>query len=117
MFSINVDWENYYSKGWENIGRNLIEQNCTHHREDKETNNIQYEGYCEECGHSEDSCQPMMNYAYPLETTPDDKKIIEVCEKTNCTVMYNENDDSRLRWWLGYRNLISSNLAIKESLV
>ena len=35
----------------------------------------------------------MMNYVYPLETTPDNDKILKVCEETACTVMYNDKDD------------------------
>jgi hypothetical protein len=85
-YSINVDWSNYHEK-WENTGRSLIEQNCKHE------DGVQYNGYCEKCEVYEDDCEPMMNYAYPLETTPDDDKIIEVCQKTCCTVMYNNDDD------------------------
>lgn len=96
MFSVYVNWENYYEKGWENVGRSLIEENCQHKCESKfsDENNMRYSGCCEKCEFSEDSCQPMMNYAYPLETKPDDENIIKVCRETNCTVMYNENDDT-----------------------
>lgn len=91
-FSINVDWSSM-SDDWDNKGRSLIEENCKHKAEDSNETNMRYSGYCEKCGHSEDSCQPMMNFAYPLETKPDDEKIIKVCEQTNCTVMYNNEED------------------------
>ncbi len=92
-FSISVDWSNYIENGWVNTGRSLVEENCTHKAEDSNDTNMRYSGYCEKCGQSEDSCEPMMNYAYPLETTPDDKAILKVCKDTNCTVMYNTEED------------------------
>ena len=88
MFSIHVDWQNYFEKGWENRGRSLLVESCKH----KE--GADYKGYCEKCGIYEYSAEPMMNYAYPLETTPEDSKIIEICKKTNCTVMYKDDDDT-----------------------
>ncbi len=95
MYSIFVDWREEYernSEKWENVGRRIIEEECPHldHRDD---NNMRYKGWCTDCGYSEDSAYPMMNYAYPLETHPDDDKVLEVLEKTNCTVMYNTEDD------------------------
>jgi hypothetical protein len=35
----------------------------------------------------------MMNFAYPLFSEPDEEKIIKVCEKTGCTVVYNSQED------------------------
>jgi len=37
---------------------------------------------------------PIMNYAYPLEFKPSDKAIKKVITETNCTVAYNEKEDS-----------------------
>lgn len=86
MFSINVDWTEQY-ENWDNIGRSLIEQQCNH----KE--GMQYNGACEKCGFCEDSAIPMMNYAYPLEITPEDDKVLQVVKETNCTVLYNRCED------------------------
>lgn len=38
---------------------------------------------------------PMMNYAYPLEFTKDvdEAKILEVYNRTNCCVVYNQNEE------------------------
>lgn len=93
MFSINVDWSNMGSE-WENIGRTLIVENCKHKDEENQSDyNMRYKGSCEKCGFCEDSCIPMMNYAYPLETTPEEKDILKVCQETNLTVMYNNEED------------------------
>jgi len=93
MFSISVDWSNYYESGWENVGRSIARENCTHFDDDGSCNNMDYSGYCEKCGFYEDSCEPMMSFAYPLETEPENDAILEVCQKTNCTVMYNTEED------------------------
>ena len=101
-FSISVDWsEETYNKetgeeNYINIGRQTAEENCTHKTQDnsndKETN-MRYSGYCDECGFGEDSCNPMMNYAYPLETEPSEEAIKKVINNTNCTVMKKESTD------------------------
>lgn len=85
-FSKNVDWSTEY-ENWENRGASLINAKC----ECKE--GVNHSGYCEKCDISEDQNEPMMSYAYPLETAPSDENIIEVCENTNCTVMYNIEED------------------------
>lgn len=73
---------------WENHGRSVIEDNCTHHEKDEEENNIRYKGFCDECGFNESSCVPMMNFLYPLELSNfEDTKILEVINKTNCTIL------------------------------
>ena len=96
-FSVMIDWHNDFQNNyekWENCGRRIIEENCDHREEESQgDSNMRYSGYCEECGHCEDSGQPMMNYGYPLEITPDDDKILKVLEETNCTVMYNTETD------------------------
>lgn len=108
-YSINVDWSNY--ERWENCGRSLIEQNCKH----KE--GVQYSGYCEKCEISEDDCTPMMNYAYPLETTPNDEDIIEVCEKTCCTVMYNIEEDCHYIALCGGGMNLSQDIALAYNIL
>lgn len=37
---------------------------------------------------------PMMNYAYPLEVTPDEATIKKIVKETNCTVVYNNEEDN-----------------------
>ena len=88
VYSIDIDWSNYYDSGWENEGRRVLESSCTHKTQDGcgDNTNVEYSGYCEECEISEDDAQPMMNYAYPLETTPNDEDILKVVKNTCLTV-------------------------------
>jgi hypothetical protein len=98
-YSIHIDWSEELKDcdKWENKGRQAIEEACIHKTQDTNnysnpkdrSTNVVYGGWCEECNICEDSAQPMMNYAYPLEFEPDEDKIIEVVQKTNCTVMEN----------------------------
>lgn len=95
-YAIKIDWmeELKNCDKWVNHGRNIAEDKCKHKTQDtdnkrKETN-MRYSGWCEECNFSEDSCIPMMNFAYPLECNdPDEDKIKEVVDRTCCTVMEN----------------------------
>lgn len=97
-YAINVDWSNQYEEGWENLGKSAIEENCKHKTQDKDTDktnretNMRYSNWCEECGHCEDSAEPMMNYAYPLDIEPSEEAIIEIVNKTNCTVMEKDGE-------------------------
>ena len=97
MKTINVNWSNQEFDGtWEYIGASLMRdkeqerlEQCTHGNENQDS--------CEDCecypDQAADDNYPMMNYAYPLHSLPDDDKIIEVCEKTSCTVVYNNDED------------------------
>jgi len=88
VFAINIDWSEELGSGkWTNRGRYALEQNCKHR---KGKSQIEYSGYCDKCDVHEDSAEPMMNYMYPLEFGPDEDKILEIVQKTNCTVMENE---------------------------
>jgi len=101
-YAIDVDWSNYYDSGWENVGRDILRNSCSHYDADEsnkkeedndnKTSNVDYQDYCEECEISEDSCEPMMNYAYPLETVPSDEDILKVVKETCLTIM--EKDGS-----------------------
>ena len=98
-FSINFDWSEELKgdnwEKWENLGRQYAEKSCTHQTQDKDSDlknretNMRYSGWCEECGYYEDSCQPMMNYAYSLDFEPSKEAIKNTIENTNLTVMYN----------------------------
>ena len=116
-FTKYVDWQNYYEKGWENVGRRIIEENCNNKTEGREETNMRYGGYCEECEQAEDSCQPMMNYAYPLETTPDDDKILKVCQETCLTVMYNEDEDAYFLALCGGGMDLSQQIALAYNIL
>jgi len=94
VYSIDVDWSNYLEDGWENEGKAILENSCTHNTQEGigDNTNVQYSGYCEECEISEGDCEPMMNYAYPLETTPNEEDILKVVKNTCLTIM--EKDGS-----------------------
>lgn len=94
MKSIFVDWSKSSESGWEFVGANLMSnkaeeklQNCPHGNKDNYS--------CQDCeiypdDIYSDNC-PMYNYAYPLECHShelDDHKILSICEKTSCTVVY-----------------------------
>lgn len=99
-YAIHQDMTEIYNDPdkWVNHGRQVLEQSCKHYDKDKDNTNIEYQGYCDKCGFSEDSAIPMMNYLYPLELTDfDDDKILKVVNETNCTVL--ENTDSG-EWFL-----------------
>lgn len=90
-----IDWHDEYKNypdRWLNHGRRVAVDNCTHKTQDsdsmerKETN-MQYSGWCDECGFYEDSCEPMMNYGYPLYGLPDDDRILLIVQRTCLTVM------------------------------
>lgn len=87
-YSVNVnDW---HESQWNHIGRDLMYE---YYLEDEETkkeceeNNWELEDIA--CERADDH-YPMMLYAYPLGFEPDDEKIIEVCTRTNCTVVEND---------------------------
>ena len=94
-FSISVDWSEEYNipDKWENVGRRVIEEHCTHKPAKRDDSNMSYEGNCDACGFCEDSAMPMMNFAYPLVITPDDDEVLEVVKRTNCSVMHNTESD------------------------
>ena len=109
-YSINVDWGDQYER-WENCGRSLINAKC------ECDEGVNYSGYCEKCEISEDDNEPMMNYAYPLETTPNDEDIIEVCEKTCCTVMYNIEEDCHYIALCGGGMDLSQDIALAYNIL
>ena len=86
MNSIYVDWGNCGSE-WEFVGASLMREDAERRKESGEE-----DVYPEEV---ESSNMPMMNYVYPLERCSElpPEKILEVCKETNCTVVYNNNDD------------------------
>ena len=116
-YSRSVNWQEESEK-WENQGRNALEEACKHHDhwKDEETN-MRYQGHCEKCGNSEDSGIPMMNYAYPLETTPSEEAILKVVNETNCTVMYNSDEDSYYLALTGGGMDLSQDIAVAYQII
>lgn len=95
-FAISIDWHEEFDKSfdkWDNIGKRIAEEICNHTEKGNSDTNMRYSGYCEDCGFSEDSFDPMMNYVYPLEKDPSDEAVKQVVKETNCTVMYNNETD------------------------
>ena len=102
-YSVNIDWYSEFREHpgrWTNHGRNALRASCNHYDadasngdkpEDSKTSNVDYRDYCERCDISEDSCEPMMNYGYPLHHLPDDEQILAIAKETCLTVMENED--------------------------
>jgi hypothetical protein len=95
-----LDWHDEFSRHpdkWLNHGRRVAQESCMHKTQDKDGDkdnretNMRYSGYCEQCGFSEDDCEPMMNYGYPLRYLPDENKILRIVKETCLTVMENQN--------------------------
>ena len=97
MTSIFKDWSE--CEGWENetqrVLREILED--TENPKFKEVaerlevlDNGKLVDYYEERINAYD---PMMNYAHLLETTPSDEDILKVALKTNCSVMYDSEED------------------------
>ena len=97
-YSKNVDWMNE-GEYFENLGRSLLENSCNHTDEDKNTKkedretNVRYAGYCSQCGVNEDTCEPILNYIYPLSRCPSDEQILKIIKETCLTVMLDMRDD------------------------
>lgn len=76
MRSIYVDWSRAYGSDiWDFVGRSVLRE--------KEQDEDSDRGY------------PMMNYAYPLDYFNGDETIIKrIVRETNCTVVYNTQEDT-----------------------
>lgn len=115
-YSISIDWMEELNNNpdkWENHGRRVLTNNCSHmSKEDTELSNIEYTNYCEECDVSEDDCNPMMNYVYPLEIEPEDEAILKVVKNTCLTVMQNTETDEYFLVLCGGGMDLSQNIAM-----
>ena len=97
-YSIHVDWSEEY-EDWNMIGRSLMLEAILEEGTEQNKQFLEEYGYLKEEGkdpydyadEAADSHIPIMNYAYPLEITPGDEAIIEVCERTACTVVEKES--------------------------
>ena len=116
---ISVDWsEVSWCEDWENHGRSVISEACTH--KSKESGNetlMRYQGYCDKCGFNESSGEPMMNFAYPLETTPSDEYILQILKRTNCTVVENLNSGAYFLALTGGGMDLSQDIALAYHIV
>jgi len=86
-FSIWIDWGEEFKNPdkWINHGRDVLVSSCNCEGGAKEKD------WCEDCDISEDNCNPMMNFIYPLELKDfDEDKILKVVKNTNCSVMENQ---------------------------
>jgi hypothetical protein len=123
MKSINVDWsnENIFDR-WEFTGANLIRDKeferlgkvCKHGNKDG--------GSCDECqiypDETADNNNPMMNYAYPLfSSNVSDEKILKVCKETNCTVLYNTDEDKYYLALTGGGMDLSQDIALAYMII
>lgn len=120
-YSIAINWYNELRnnfENWENLGRTLIEENCKHKTQDQDKNkdnretNMRYSGWCEECGFSEDSAEPMMNYGYPLAFAISNDKILKVVQKTNLTIMHKIDTDEYFLTLTGGGMDLSQDIAL-----
>lgn len=97
-YSIDVDWSGEH-EDWNMIGRDLMSELAREEGTPQNKEFLEQYGYLTEDDEDPydyidewaDNHTPMMNYAYPLEITPSDEKIIEVCERTACTVVEKES--------------------------
>ena len=106
-YSINVDWLEEYKEHpdrWINHGRDILRNSCKH------KDGVEKNDWCEECDISEDSAEPMMNYAYPLHHEPEEEEILRVVKETSLTIM--ENQDSG-EWFLG---LCAGGMDLSQSI-
>jgi hypothetical protein len=81
--SMYVDWQSEFSKKeWEFVGRQVL---------------LFIKGEWSEKnpgGVSEDDGYPIYNYAYPLHRDHfNEETVLEICEVTNCTVVYSNQQD------------------------
>ena len=116
MKSTFVDWSSETAnRNWDFIGAEIMYNkeleklsHCPHGNKEKE--------YCHECESYPDdiyqSNKPMMNFAYPLFSEPDEEKIIKVCEETGCTVVYNSQDDNYYLALTGCGMNLSQDIAL-----
>ena len=76
-------WEAFKGDEWDCLGRYVMEEKKGEWSEDNPE------------GLEGDDYIPIYNYAYPLGLSNlEDDKIIRICTKTNCTVVYNEEEDT-----------------------
>ena len=88
MSEYSVTVNDWHDEKWEITGRNVMysfyEENPKEAEKDGHTVEDGKVQYLDEVA---DDHFPMMNYAYPLYSEPDEEAIIRICRETNCTVV------------------------------
>lgn len=84
MNSREVNWSET-GEQWEYVGARAIFQDAEQRKAAGED-----DVYPDD---EESANMPMMNYAYPLNREPSENKILRVCKETNCTVVYNREEE------------------------
>lgn len=119
-YSISV--EDWTDEKWEMTGRDLMyskmeEKGTPQHKEllkrAKDCGCKPYEIIDEVA----DEHIPMMNYAYPLEIVPEEDKIIEVCERTCCSVVQDNNTGTYFLALCGGGMDLSQDVALAYTIV
>ena len=102
MESRFVDWlEAFKGSEWEFLGRQVMEEKKGYWSEDNPE------------GLEGDDYVPIYNYAYPLNMNSlEDEKILRICKETNCTVVYNEEEDSLYLALCGCGMNLSQDIAL-----
>jgi hypothetical protein len=116
-YSISVDWSEQSDK-WEMTGANVMREFYENNpKEAKKDGHDVERGKVKYIDEVIDGFYPMMNYAYPLETTPDEDKIIELCRETCLTVVYNNDDDTHYLALCGGGMDLSQSIARAYQLI
>ncbi len=124
-YAIFNDWSNENRfEVWENQTTNILKNIL----EDKE--HIKFKEVAEYLGVLDDNnelvdyyeetidgYEPIYNYIYPLQTTPKEEDILKVILKTNCCVMYNNNDDKYYLSLTGCGMDLSQDIALSYMII
>ena len=107
MKSVFVDWhKEYNSDRWDFVGRSTL----LNHRGEWSENN--------QDGVDADDGYPIYNFAYPLfKSDVSEEEILAVCEKTNCTVVLNNQDDKYYLSLTGCGMDMSQDIALAYMIV
>lgn len=106
------DVEDWSDEKWDQVGVNAMYEFYLNDKEAKREAkdcNMDIEEYTIE---TSDEHYPMMLYCYPLFCDPSEEEIVEVCRRTNCTVVRdNQTDDYYLALYGGGMDL-SQDIAL-----
>ena len=102
MESRFVDWwEAFKGDEWDCLGRHVMEEKKGEWAEDNPE------------GLEGDDYIPIYNFAYPLGLSSlDENKTIRICTETNCTVIYNEDEDTLYLALCGCGMNLSQDIAL-----
>jgi hypothetical protein len=107
-YSVRIDWYHEFKENfsnWHNEGERVVREILQNPDHENFSQAVEFTEYTEkeakEMRHNRlvdsllenEYLVPMMNYGYPLDINPKDKDIFEVVCETNCTVMYDYEND------------------------